>query len=46
MAAPMAEPTIAASEIGAFNTRSGPNSSTSPRVQPNGMPSTMSSPMQ
>src|SRR2546426_2579477 len=46
IAAPIAEPTIAASEIGAFRTRSGPNSSQSPFVTPNGTPSTMSSPMQ
>src|SRR6058998_3146384 len=30
IAAPIAEPTIAASEIGAFRTRAGPNSSQSP----------------
>jgi len=46
MAAPIAEPTIAASEIGAFRTRAGPNSSQSPFVTPKGTPSTMSSPMQ
>src|SRR6058998_2004415 len=45
-AAPKAEPTMAASEIGAFSTRSGPNSSIRPLVTPNGRPSTMSSPMQ
>src|SRR5205823_6137398 len=45
-AAPKAEPTMAASEIGAFSTRSGPNSSIRPFVTPNGRPRTMSSPMQ
>src|SRR5919109_2788256 len=45
-AAPNAEPTMAASEIGALSTRSGPNSSIRPFVTPNGRPSTMSSPMQ
>src|SRR5438034_9192603 len=46
IAAPIAEPTIAASEIGAFRTRSGPNSSQGPFVTPKGTPSTMSSPIQ
>src|SRR5882672_3108043 len=46
IAAPSAEPTIAASEIGAFSTRSAPNSSARPLVTPNGTPRTMSSPMQ
>src|SRR5438093_241485 len=46
MAAPMAEPTMAASEMGALRTRPGPNSSARPLVTPNGTPSTMSSPMQ
>ena len=46
IAAPIAEPTIAASEIGALSTRSAPNSSRSPLVTPKGTPSTMSSPMQ
>ncbi len=45
IAAPSADPTIAASEMGALSTRWGPNSSTSPRVTPKGRPSTMSSPM-
>src|SRR5262245_54525886 len=46
IAAPIAEPTMAASEIGALSTRSAPNSSISPFVTPKGTPSTMSSPMQ
>src|SRR3972149_5159044 len=33
IAAPRADPTIAASEMGAFRTRSGPNSSASPAFQ-------------
>ena len=45
-AAPMEEPTMAASEMGALRTRSRPNSSASPVVTPKGTPSTMSSPMQ
>src|SRR5262249_6758123 len=45
-AAPKAEPTMAASEMGALRTRSGPNSSISPLVTPNGRPRMMSSPMQ
>ncbi len=43
-AAPIAIPQIAASLIGVFRTRSGPNSSTSPAVAPHGPPSATSSP--
>ncbi len=43
-AAPIATPQIAASLIGVLRTRSGPNSSASPAVAPQGPPSATSSP--